>query len=125
MVTQADPAGRFYCHSCLARYGAPGDCPRAECDQEPLLDLADEEVRLFLAEFDARAKWKRFGLCFGIALVFGIPLVIVGGYFFSIHGQVGGAFATFGLATLFSKLFPARRRAPKLSEEEIERLERA
>jgi hypothetical protein len=117
----ADVDGRFLCHECTRRYHRPGDCPH--CPEEPLLDLADEEVRLFLDDFDSKARWRRFGLCFGAALPIGIPLVIVGGYYFSIHGQAGGAFATFGLATLFAKLFPAKRRSPRLGQNEIARLE--
>ncbi|MBX2802255.1 MAG: hypothetical protein KTR31_31535 [Myxococcales bacterium] len=61
-----DPRGRFLCERCERRYReGGGDCPH--CDEEPLLDLADDDVLEMLAEYD----WKREQSWMGTMLVVG------------------------------------------------------
>jgi len=110
---------RFFCESCLGRADAPGDCPR--CSGEPLLDLANSEVREMLESFDDSAKTKRYSLVLGIVVVATMPVSFA--LIFALLGLlVGGpisAAIVFGLTALFVKMFPVKRRAPVLSEQEL------
>ncbi len=115
---EEDPNGRFICEACARRYDDGGDCPR--CEGEPLLDLADEEVVLMLEGFDAAAQRKRYFLCFVAAAAIVVPLgfaAMIG--VATIDVEFLGRLAVFafiglliGLTTLFSYLFPARRKLP-------------
>jgi hypothetical protein len=115
--------GRFFCEKCLRRDTHGGQCPH--CPDEPLLDLSDDETRLMLESMDDRAKTKRYSVMLGLVLVLTMPINI-----FLIYGFIGwllgiptAAALVAGLTALLVKIFPARPRAPELSDQEIARLE--
>ena len=126
---QANVQGRWFCTRCKGRFDGPGDCPR--CPEEPLLDLADDEIRLMLHEQDAAAKRKRYGLCLGIAAVLGVPVFFLSAaleMYLMPHARKGGSLAigltgatVLGLTALFTMLFPARRVLPEVSQADIAR----
>ncbi len=124
MTDQAtNQLGRHFCEQCHGRFDQPGDCPR--CPGEPLLDLADEDVRLMLDEMDASAKTRRFATMAGISAIPAIGVFI--GMTLMCNWLVAvpvAALALGGGATVLAKLFPAKKSAPQLTESEIRFLER-
>ena len=115
--------GRYFCEQCHGRFDALGDCPK--CPGEPLLDLADEDVRIMLDEMDHSARTKRFATMAGIAAVISIPVFflvpLTCNWLFAIPAA---ALSCGGIAIVLSKIFPARRSAPELTDSEIRFLER-
>jgi len=80
-VITVSPMGRYYCERCDTRYdGGPGDCP-GSCEEEPLLDLRNEEVILFMEEQDRKRFVKRAGLITAAVTVLTSPLLILIGMF--------------------------------------------
>lgn len=101
--------GPWFCEQCTARYPGPGDC--AQCPEEPLLDLRNEDVLIMLDEFDHR-RWRTRAA---------IYTVIVGILFLPFFALIGWVklrwiFIVYGLATagvssaLISALPPKKRR---------------
>lgn len=120
-LAKTDSVGQWYCTACRSRYDAPGDCPK--CPGEPLLDLADEEVRLMLESQDDAAKRKRYGLYIGIGAVLGVPLFFLGSVL-TEDGRIGvaaGVVGAMAIAAVLMRLLPPRRVAPKVSQAELAR----
>jgi len=61
---------RFYCERCSHRQDLAGDCPH--CEDEPLLDIEDPDVRLMLREMDAADIRRRNYSIGAVAAVVGI-----------------------------------------------------
>jgi len=115
--------GRFYCEQCHGRFDAAGDCPK--CPGEPLLDLADEDVRLMLEEMDHAAKTRRFGMLAMVSAVLAVPVFFILSATCSwLLAIPGAALFAGGLATVLSFIFKPKQSAPKLTESEIRFLER-
>ncbi len=114
-----DPHGRFICEACGRRFAGAGDCPA--CPDEPLLDLADEDVVLMIESFDAAAQRRRYFLCFLGAAVVAVPVglvLVVLGASTGVRSLaklafLAGAGILIGLTTLLAFLFPARRKLPR------------
>ncbi len=117
MQERSEP-GRYFCEVCEDRYEQPGDCPK--CTDEPLLDLADDDIVLMLESFDDAAKHKRYGVCFGVAFAITIAIVAV---VVTLAVLVGlpvlpklifllGFAVLAGSTTLLVMLFPARKKMP-------------
>jgi hypothetical protein len=105
--------GRYICESCGWRSDAPGDC-REHAD-EPLQDLASEDVCIMLDDFDGARKRKRYGLLGVVAIVLTSPLVVlvplrkiaVMAWFLAAGGVTGVLF----------RFFPSRKVLPDLAAE--------
>lgn len=128
-MNEPDPstlAARYHCANCHHRAPAPGNCPR--CPEEPLLDLADSEVRLMLEQEDDAAKYRHAGKVIGISAAAGVPLTIGVMMLSSAIGlelnPIQMMFAT-SLAVMFGlfALWKPKKSAPTLSEAEIAALE--
>ncbi len=107
---------RYICEACGRRYPQRGDCQ--DHPEEPLQDLADEDVRLMLEDFDSARKRKRLGLLGGICAVLLSPLVI----FIPVRqlGLLAWIAASGALAGGLYKFFPARQVMPNLKAESPE-----
>ena len=119
---------RYFCTECGRAYDQPGNCPTHT--DEPLLDLADEEVRLMLEDQDGSAKLRHAAILVGvIAAVTFVAAVLVmlvvdmldlGEYVnfarVMIVLAVGFYFAGFAM-------FKFKGKAPKLSPEQVAYLE--
>ena len=66
---------RYICEACGRRYAAPGDCE--DHPDEALQDLAVENVRIMLDEFDSRRKRKRLAFLGTCALILTSPVVFL------------------------------------------------
>ena len=110
------PQGRWFCERCQRRFDAAGGCER--CPGEPLLDLADDDVRQFVEDEDARRAHKRLGLAVGVSL----PLAIVVAFILGagIVGIAAGVGLGVGLSAAVVALFPAKKRAPTVSPAQLE-----
>ncbi|MBI5502557.1 MAG: hypothetical protein HY907_20095 [Deltaproteobacteria bacterium] len=120
-AARTDSVGRWYCTGCRSRHDATGDCPR--CPGEPLLDLADDEVRLMLESQDDAAKRKRYGLYVGIGALLGVPLFFLGSVL-TEDGRVGlgmGVAGALAIAWVLMRFLPPRRVAPPISQAELTR----
>jgi hypothetical protein len=107
------PDGRWFCERCGRRYPATGDCPH--CDQEPLLDLASDHVRLALQEDLDRRKRHRFSTFVGLGIVVGVPVFFAVTFLLALGELVGlaaAAAATLAVATALTRLFPVRSTIP-------------
>lgn len=71
------PILRFYCTDCASAYAQPGNCPNHA--DEPLLDLADEQVRLMLEDQDGSAKMRHAAILVGVvaAVTFASAVVVM------------------------------------------------
>lgn len=126
MNTSTPAVARYHCANCHHRAPAPGNCPH--CPEEPLLDLADPEVRLMLDQADDATKYRHAGKLIALSAAIGIPLTIglmmlsstIGLELNPIQVMFGSSLAVmFGLFALWKP----RMSAPKLSEGEIAALE--
>lgn len=117
---------RYHCALCHHRAAAPGSCPH--CPDEPLLDLADAEVRLMLEQADDATKYRHAGKVIGLSAAAGVPLTVglmmlsstIGLDLNPIQAMFGTSLAVmFGLFTLWKP----KKSAPALSEGEIAALE--
>ena len=117
-------SGRFFCERCRRRYDHKGDCPR--CAEEPLLDLADDDMRLMIDEQDSTRRNRRFS---AIVMICAVVLAPVSFLVWQIVGMflgIGfGVMATFGLSKLINKIDTLRDKPLVLSREEIERFQGA
>ncbi|MFC1610735.1 hypothetical protein ACFL6C_07245 [Myxococcota bacterium] len=113
--------GRFYCEKCRNRFPTPGSCPR--CVGEPLLDLADDEVRYMLESFDDNSRMRRYGQVVLVCAVFGALVWFVCtqlvGWIIAFAPAIG---VTMGLSAVGMKIFPPRKSAPNLTSEEVQKL---
>lgn len=130
---QAPDSDRFVCEICGRRYAARGDCE--DHPQEALQDLAREDVRIMLDEFDSRRKHKRLvllGLC---AAILTSPVLFI---LLSLLSEDNQPLHTFGDRTRFKlifcvwagtaatvdfllwKVFPSRKVLPDLTAEDPE-----
>lgn len=117
-MTEETAHGRYYCESCRRRFGASGDCPR--CPGEPLLDLADDDVRLMLEEATDRARMRRYSIVLGIVLVASMPVSIFLAFFIGfLIGIPAAAAMVAGLTALFIKIFQPKEVGPRLSPDEV------
>ena len=107
--------GRYICELCGSRYQDKGFC-REHLD-EPLQDLANEDVRLMLDEFDDRRKAKRYTALTLVSAVVTSPLLLVVGALSRKGALVAWAFSTAGLTGGLYRFFPARRVLPDLESE--------
>lgn len=112
--------GRYFCEVCTARYEAAGDC--SECPGEPLLDLADEDVRLMIQDFDDR-RWRKRATQWTLAsIVVMIPVAAPLAWVLPFKYTVlAWAFGTAGVSTFLSKNFAPEPKMPELSDEDIRR----
>lgn len=76
---------RYWCTLCRAGHPEPGSCPAHE--DEPLLDLGDEDVWLMLDEQDQRAKWQRLAMIGGVTA--GVTIVLTVAAMFALDSAVG------------------------------------
>lgn len=104
------PSGRFICERCGARFDNTGDCT-AHPD-EPLQDLADEDVRIMLDDFDSARKRKRLMLLGLVGFVLCSPLAIL--VPLRKLALILWVAAASGLTGVLYKLFPARAVLPDL-----------
>lgn len=120
---------RYHCAVCHHRASQPGSCPN--CPEEPLLDLADSEVRLMLEQQDDAQKWRHAGKVIGISAGAAVPLTVG---IVTLSEMIGlGApnliqvmFGT-SLAVMFTlfAIWKPHRSAPRLHHEEVAALEAA
>jgi hypothetical protein len=104
---------RYICEACGRRFPQPGDC--TDHPDEPLQDLANEDVRIMLDDFDSGRKRKRYGLLGIGALAITFPVVIFVPFRkLAIAAWLGSAAALTGV--LF-KFFPSRKVLPDLDKE--------
>lgn len=104
--------GRFYCERCSLRQELTGDCPR--CEDEPLLDLEDGDVRLMLREMDS-AEIRRRNYSIGAAsAVIGIFPVAALSILIGDGKTLGLAWAgtAIGFGWVGTKLFGLKPRHP-------------
>jgi hypothetical protein len=118
-----DANGRYFCESCAQRYSGRGECC-LECEGEPLLDLADEDVRQMIREFD-EARWRKRSTQWtflSIALVspLGIGLMWVLSAMASL--TVWGVAAA-SLSTILITRFSPEPKLPELAAEDLRDLE--
>jgi hypothetical protein len=120
-------AARYHCANCHHRAAAPGGCPK--CPDEPLLDLADTEVRLMLSQQDDAEKWRHSGKVIGISAGAAIPLTLG---IMSAADAIGLGTPNLiqvlfgsGLAVMFGlfAIWKPKRGAPKLSDADVASLE--
>lgn len=111
--------GRYFCENCTGRYEQSGDCPK--CEDEPLLDLGDENVRLMLVEMDEKSQSRRYKLLLTIAIVATMPLslyfVLV--RFGMLYGVVASSGVVFGTTAALAHFFSAKNKAPYIGEDEL------
>jgi len=126
---------RYFCEVCQTRYDIAGDCPNDP--DEPLQDLADEDVRNFLQSRDDAAWRKRSGLFATIAgFVSFVPAILIAGWVSSItrsgigrnDGSVAiGAFVGIfgagvaGSGAMLMAMFPPKKIMPLVDDYEIDR----
>lgn len=105
--------GRYICEACGYRADSPGDCP--DHPDEPLQDLANEDVRIMLDDFDSARKRKRYGVLGIIAVVLTSPLVVV----VPLRKLAWFAWiaAAGGVTGVLYQFFPARKVLPDLDAE--------
>lgn len=114
---EKDDRGRFFCEECTQRYGGPGDC--ADCEGEPLLDLANEEVRRLIIDFD-EARWRRQATKWGlVSLVVTSPLLVVLGLILAHFGVGLAVLCALGLSSYLMSAFPPAKKMPDMSPDEI------
>ena len=107
---------RYICEACGRRYAGPGDCQ--DHPDEPLQDLANEDVRIMLDDFDSSRKRKRYGLLGIGALALTSPVAIFVPFRkLAIAAWLASAGALTG--ALF-KFFPSRKVLPDLDAEDPE-----
>jgi hypothetical protein len=118
---------RYHCAVCHHRAPAPGTCPR--CPEEPLLDLADPEVRIMLEQQDDAHKWRHAGKVIGISAGAAVPLTVGIMTAAEMAGMEGlnviqVMFGT-SLAVMFGlfAIWKPHKSAPKLQDEELAALE--
>jgi hypothetical protein len=117
-------SGRFLCERCRRRYDRKGDCPR--CAEEPLLDLADDDMRLMIDEQDSTRRNRRFSAIVMICAVVLAPVTFLVWQIIGMFLGIGfGVMATFGLSKLINKIDKIRDKPLILSREEIERFQGA
>lgn len=102
--------GPFYCEVCERRYADGAvECPH--CEDEPLLDLQDPEVRQMLQAFDERDRTKRMTRFTLLACVVCLPFWLFA--HIDPRAAIGGyILGVLGLSSLLLKMFPARKRVP-------------
>jgi hypothetical protein len=109
------------CEECTRRYERGGMCD--DCPDEPLLDLADEDVRLMIDEFDDRRFWKRSTIWTFLSLALVSPFGIAAwNYMGTKIGVAVWGLLTGGLSTFLIKRFPPEPKLPELTPEEIQRM---
>ncbi len=104
---------RYICELCGRRFPHSGDCK--DHPEEPLQDLADEDVRIMLDDFDSARKRKRLGMLGAVCAVVLSPIVI----FLPARkiGLMAWIAASGAAAGGLYKVFPARRVLPDLEQE--------
>lgn len=111
-MINVSPMGRYYCERCDTRYdGGPGDCP-GDCEEEPLLDLRNEEVILFIEEQDRKRFVKRAALILAGVTVLTSPVLVLVGLFSVRIGIIAWIAAAGGIATPLSFVLKPRPRTP-------------
>lgn len=66
--------GHYLCESCIVLYGEPGMCPK--CEEEPLVDVRDEEAMRWIRERDERRFFRRTAKFAVVGMVLMTPLNI-------------------------------------------------
>ena len=104
--------GQFYCERCGHRQEHGGDCPK--CEEEPLLDLDDGEVRLMLREHDAATIRRRNYKIGAVAAVVGLVPAVALSFFSRNAGVLVLAWVgiSMGLAWVGTKILGAEARHP-------------
>lgn len=113
---------RFYCTECGRGYDQPGNCPTHT--DEPLMDLADEEVRLMLEDQDGSAKLRHAAILVGavaaVTFVAAVGVMFVVGKleievnFAKVMIVLGAGFYLAAFA-----MFKFKGKAPKFTPEQV------
>lgn len=104
---------RYICEACGRRYPQAGDC--LDHPEEPLQDLADEDVRLMLEDFDSARMRKRLGIYGAISAALLSPIVLL--LPLRKIGFLAWIASSGALAGGIYKVWPARSVLPDLEEE--------
>lgn len=113
MAHDVSSIGRYICEACGSRQATAGFC--AQHPDEPLLDLADEDVRLLLDEFDDRRRAQRYTVIAVTCAILLSPLLLLG--LVKRFFIVVWAGAVTGLTAGIYRIFPARQVLPNLEHE--------
>ncbi len=115
---------RFYCEGCRTHFDAEGDCPN--CEFEVLLDLEDEDVRLYLQDRDDESKRKRYAQMVGLSCVLCLPVLVLAFMYWpeptNRYGRRSGGLpmelilygiSVMAVASVLVAVFPHKRSIPK------------
>jgi len=124
-------ANRYYCTACHQGQPEPGDCP--SCEDEPLMDLADPDIRDGLQEMDLRVRQRHYAFVFlasmlaGAVVYFGVLTVLpdkLAEAALNTFGLFGVAGVGVVIALLSLRIWPAKRQMPPLSPRALQSIER-